>query len=367
MIKDTEDFIEKSIKVHGDFFNYSQSVFIDTGTEINIICPNHSLSKQLPNDHIISNGCPNCIRRDKLNIESFIIKANIIHNDKYDYSLSVYKNYHSDALIICPIHKKFEQKVCKHLNKYGYGCQECGKDNSFKNHRRITVEEFIRRARAVHGDKYGYELIDEIRGNRDIVKIICPIHGIFEQSVSKHFIYGCRQCGYIVRAGKQRFNLETFIKQAQAIHGDRYDYQHVNYKNARIPVDILCKLHGIFKQAPFSHTKGAGCPNCFHNISKPETEWLDSLDIKIRNKVIKVGSKIIKADGFDPITNTIYEFNGDYWHGNPNKYNLNDLNQRNNKTFGELYQATLTKEKLIKEGGYNLISIWEEDYYNSKK
>lgn len=77
---------------------------------------------------------------------------------------------------------------------------------------------------------------------------------------------------------------------------------------------------------------------------------------------LKINNNRIKPDAFDPKTNTIYEFYGDFWHGNPNIYKLDDINVANKKTFGELYLATLDREKLIKEAGYNLVSMWESDF-----
>ena len=58
----------------------------------------------------------------------------------------------------------------------------------------------------------------------------------------------------------------------------------------------------------------------------------------------------------------IYEFNGDYWHGNPMKFSPNDINQQAHKTFGELHACTLEKERFLKEAGYTVISIWESDW-----
>jgi G:T-mismatch repair DNA endonuclease (very short patch repair protein) len=72
------------------------------------------------------------------------------------------------------------------------------------------------------------------------------------------------------------------------------------------------------------------------------------------------------VDGYDPITNTIYEFNGDFWHGNPSKYKKFDINPISGKTFGELYKKTLEKEDNLKKLGYNVISIWESDYLKEK-
>ena len=74
-----------------------------------------------------------------------------------------------------------------------------------------------------------------------------------------------------------------------------------------------------------------------------------------------------KADGYCKETNTIYEFHGDYWHGNPKIYKGNEINKITNCTYNELYEKTLIKENKIKELGYNLETIWENDWKKINK
>jgi hypothetical protein len=69
-----------------------------------------------------------------------------------------------------------------------------------------------------------------------------------------------------------------------------------------------------------------------------------------------------KADGYIKTSNTIFEFHGDFWHGNPKLYDGTEINQRVGVTYGELYNQTIAKSKLIVEKGFNLIEIWENDW-----
>lgn len=149
-----------------------------------------------------------------------------------------------------------------------------------------------------------------------------------------------------------------FIEKSNLIHNNGYDYSNVKYKNAISNVDINCKYHGIFSQKPYSHLEGRGCPKCGNRFGIKENKWLDSLNIKERQ--VRIGKYIV--DGYDSITNTIYEFNGDFWHGNPNLYNPEDYNSVSKKTFGELYRNTINREKYLIKKGYNVISIWENDF-----
>ena len=72
------------------------------------------------------------------------------------------------------------------------------------------------------------------------------------------------------------------------------------------------------------------------------------------------------VDGFDPITNTVYEFYGDYWHGNPNKKYNSDINMKSKTLFSELYQNTINRERYLISKGFNIISIWEDDFIKQK-
>lgn len=71
------------------------------------------------------------------------------------------------------------------------------------------------------------------------------------------------------------------------------------------------------------------------------------------------------ADGYCEETNTIFEFNGDYWHGNPSVYQPEEINKSTKTTFGELYQRTIEKEKMLKQMGFNVVSVWEKDWMKS--
>ena len=114
--------------------------------------------------------------------------------------------------------------------------------------------------------------------------------------------------------------------------------------------------------------EGSGCPFCCHKVSKVETEWLDYLNIpkEYRQINIKLNGRRFKLDALDPTSNTAYEFNGDYYHGNPKVFKSEDFNYICKKTFGELYIKTLEKESILKKY-YKVISIWEQDWNILKK
>jgi hypothetical protein len=130
---------------------------------------------------------------------------------------------------------------------------------------------------------------------------------------------------------------------------------------------ITCGKHGDFLQSPSNHLSGHGCRKCQNIISKPETKWLDELNIKIRNKTIRINSKNYNVDGLDVDTNTIFEFYGSYYHGDLTRFNRNDINPTIGKTYGYLYDKTIERENVFNGAGYKVVSIWESDYNNAKK
>jgi len=127
---------------------------------------------------------------------------------------------------------------------------------------RLTTEEFISRARRVHGNKYDYALV-EYSGAFTPVKIICREHGEFEQKPNKHLSgYGCKICGRLAANNARRLNTEQFIAKAKRVHGDKYDYSLVSYETGELPVKIVCPAHGEFEQMPRGHLSGNGCRKC---------------------------------------------------------------------------------------------------------
>src|ERR1035437_4322353 len=130
----------------------------------------------------------------------------------------------------------------------------------------MEKEKFIRNAKVIHNNKYDYSLVDYVN-HKIRVKIICPIHGVFEQAPNNHIQrQGCQICGVISRTNIRKMPLIDFINKANTVHNNKYDYSLVEYKNNRTNIKIICPKHGEFEQVAEVHSKGFGCKKCSGEI-----------------------------------------------------------------------------------------------------
>lgn len=145
--------------------------------------------------------------------------------------------------------------------------------NVGKDMKRLTTQEFINRAREVHGDKYDYDKVCYVNSTTH-VKITCPIHGIFQQTPAAHLQgQGCPQCGFVKISKKKMLTQEHVIELFKQSHPEEnYDYSNVHYIGNNKEVEIICPIHGSFFQTPVTHIyKSSGCPLCaFEKIGLKE-------------------------------------------------------------------------------------------------
>jgi hypothetical protein len=182
----TEDFIDKSIKIHNNKYDYSKVKYSKAKGYVDIICPYHHTFKQKANSHLNGHGCPYCGGTSKNDNEKFISKSIEVHGGKYDYSLVEYINNNTKVKIICNEHGIFEQRPNNHMRNQG--CPYCG------GSKQLTTEDFIRRSNEIHNYKYDYKLV-KYNNNRIKVDIICHDHGVFSQSPKEHLKgSGCTKC-----------------------------------------------------------------------------------------------------------------------------------------------------------------------------
>lgn len=242
--KTTEEFVNQSIKVHGNSYDYSRTFYKKANLKVTIACPFHGEFRQIANNHLNGQGCPSCgtIRSAKsITSDWNEVKRefDILYDGFYSYENSSYKNKRTKIEIICPLHGSYSLTPEDHLN--GKECKECSINKK--------KEKFLERATATHGDKYSYDL-DQYEGSLSYIKIECPFHGEFNQRASRHMEgRGCPCCGIEQRKSPQTLTEEEMVNiEAVLYHiristseGDVFDKIGITTKSIKERFNVLSK------------------------------------------------------------------------------------------------------------------------------
>ena len=305
-----EIFIEKSRKIHGNKYDYSKVEYVNSKTKVCIICPVHGEFWQKPSSHLAGLGCFKCSNdKKRVTFDAFIEVAHKVHGNLYEYDETTFNGSHDKTKITCKTHGDFYQTAHSHMQ--GQGCPKCWAEKR-KYVNRSTTDEFIEKAKLIHGEKYDYSKVDYVRKDKKVT-IICPEHGEFQQTPNEHLDgCGCILCGFVSSANKNRLTTSEFITRSKLVHGEKYDYSKVDYFRMDKKVCIICPKHGEFWQTPINHLSGEKCPKC--KKTKLESSVMDSLETngikyiyQYRNK--KVFNKQI-VDFYLPEYNVAIECQG---------------------------------------------------------
>lgn len=222
----------------------------------------------------------------RLTTEEFIERAKAIHGNKYDYSLVEYISNKKEVKIICPIHGVFKLRPNGHL--CNRGCQICG------GTKKSNTQEFTQRCI----NKYGTELFDyskvKYSTNKKHIFIICKKCGEIIKTTPNKALKNikCKKC-----KGTGISDADRFITKSQEIHGDRYKYDKIEYKNKRKPIKIFCtKCNNYFEQMPYLHLMGFNCNKCCISAVSSTKDFIEKA-----KKVHKDG--LFKYDKVDYINN----------------------------------------------------------------
>ena len=302
-------FIEQANKKFNNKFDYSKMEYIDRDAKVVIICPKHGEFKITPNNHINSSGgCPKCNDQIKINnlTNEFIRKSKMKFGDAFNYSKVKYINSNTDIILICKKHGEFITKPTLHLQSK-YGCNKCAREYISETFT-LSQEEFLEKAKDVHGDRYDYSNV-KYTSMSDKIEIICKEHGSFMQQAQQHIHSGdnCPKCSDVISISNAEKELSKFLTN--------YNINHIcSDRNIIHPkeIDILIpgfKI-GIEYNGLLFHSYGLCYPNNFSEMNKKyhlvktemvedkefqlfhifENEWLDSIKKNIwlsllRNKL----------------------------------------------------------------------------------
>jgi len=363
-------FFKDAQRVHGALYDYSKTLFVNKTTKMIIICKLHGEFVQDAACHINQKqGCPTCgaekcvqTRKLTYNQEWFLQEAKGVHGDYYRYEKVRYENAHKSVIITCPEHGDFKQKPSVHLN--GSGCRVCGITRRAKASQK-GLEQWVKEALDVHGDKYDYSKSVYL-GNNHKITVTCLEHGDFSMRPIEHLTHrgggrGCPKCSDARSAKLRSGNTEDFVKKAQAIHGAKYEYVG-NYLTSKDKFEIICPLHGSFMQNPNDHLGGHGCVKCSNQISQFETKiegYLKSLNVVFkkgdRTGVAGYGKKHpLELDFYLPEHNLGIEINGEWWHSS----------QAKDKTWDWVKNHQKIKADNCESNGVQLLHFYTEEIEN---
>lgn len=302
----------------------------------------------------------------------WVEKAQLKHGSKFRYTkVNLDSRIDGKVIITCEEHGNFLQEPASHLR--GDGCPWCA---GVGKH---TTKSFIKKAKNIHGGLYSYARTKYTKASEQVI-VTCREHGDFYPTAAMHLSgTGCPRCANKRRGTRgARQTTDDWIVKATLKWGDLYDYSKVIYLGCHEDIDIICKEHGEFQSTPSKHLAKQGCPIC--DLSKTKAysfsavQWIENYAFSHRLKNVQhalkggeynvPGKCRMFVDGFHARSNTIFEFHGSCWHGDPKVFKPLDRPHphRRNVTATQLYMETKAKEKLILDYGYNLVVIWESDY-----
>jgi len=237
----TEEFILRSNQVHNNKYDYSKVVYIDINTKVCIICPEHGLFEQKPNEHLRGHGCKRC-QYDNLEIlkpmsfDEFVKKSNEIHG-QYIYSKNDYIDASHKTKIICLDHGEFWQKPSCHLT--GKGCKKCG-SNRVSQYFANYLSKYLEKAKRIHCNFYEY-IATEGTGQNRILYILCPKHGLFKQNIRDHLNgCGCPKCNQ----SKGEKEIERWLKENDIQFITQYKFKKCRNKRP-LPFDFYLPKYNI--------------------------------------------------------------------------------------------------------------------------
>lgn len=280
-----EEFIRRAKSIYGDKYDYYSNInFVNMHTKIQVFC--NKCKKYfyvIPSRHINKERreCPECSKKilkkrpggrtgTLKSRETFIKQAIEVHGEeKFDYSEVVYKGRNTKVKIKCLVcGNVFWRTPAQHL--HGAECRSC-RDKRVGELNRLTTEEFIKRAKEIHGDKFDYSKTKYIDCDTN-VEIYCNrCHISFWQKPWSHLRgkYCCPQCTHEL-GRKPKLTKEKFVEEARKIHGDKYNYDKIIVPERGLStttkVEIVCnECKKSFWQDYDSHIKCKhGCPHCNH-------------------------------------------------------------------------------------------------------
>lgn len=282
----TKDFIDKCNVIHNNRYDYSLVEYVKATKKVKIICPVHGVFELTPQHHLRGIGCKKCgIERHLEDIKNktkdkFIEKISKMYpSGDYDFSKVEYVKHNVPVTIICKKHGEYQITPNRLTNKVTMccGCHKCVDEMINKKRQ----DDFISSAKSIHGEKYDYSKVKYVDRSHTKVEIVCPEHGSFYLTPDEH-LYKKRGC---VKCKMRIIDTEHFIREANKVHDNFYDYSKTIIKKRCENIIVTCPIHGDYLCNPLNHLNGCRCNKCATSIGADKIRHSnDRIYTELRNK-----------------------------------------------------------------------------------
>ena len=358
-------FIEKATERYGSLFSYDESEYTKSSEKITVTCAKHGAFRIAPTVLLrLTYGCKGCseenMHQNKIrNLTEFIARATEKHGDRFAYDKAVYKGVENPITIKCDVHGYVTQRAALHL--IGRGCKKCTADDA---NERSTTETYIQDAVAVHGDRYDYSLT-QYENTVTKVKIICKIHGLFEVLPADHLRTNCSKCyheslrystdDFVARARLVHGDLYVYDQCRYTIMTENVTIickQHGEF--------LQTPRNHLVGSGCQSCVKGRTSKKSMLWLEWMAVQTNQHIKHAGNGDEFLIPGSRFKADGYCADTNTVYEFMGSLWHSSKLFYTASEPHPFiKNKTHGEVYQKTVDRLQWIRDQGFVVEVMWE--------
>jgi len=354
--------------------DYSQVDYRGARTHVLIRCSKHNFTYPVtPDNYLRGRGCRMC-RSDRVSavkrkgLKEFLKLAPAMRPDRVsldDFSGTRITKFGDEMEVLCKRHGSYTTTPTRYL----YQNHDCPTCSNQRKARKLSQQEFLRRLsqnphvaagrlRATSATKY-------VSGQHKTT-VACPVHGPVVIAAA-HLLKGggCGKCATSAKLTPEGFLARARIKNQ--VLGGMDSFENAVYKNSRTKVTFTCSLHGDYLASPRGYLQqGKRCPRCATKISHKEVACLNELGLPNDPEHRQVRFGRYEVDGFDPEMGTVYEFLGDFFHGNPVRYPPSDQNLFLKQSFGALYQKTFSRFDSILKGNpvrvSRIVYVWESDW-----
>ena len=290
--------------------------------------------------------------------ESFILKSKLEFKDRFYYANTIYTASKKSINITCKLHGDFQTTPNNHLGSLYGGCSLCRDLNSLNNFKNRITELF--------GNRFSFEKTVFTGSSSDLI-LTCQEHGDFVTTPSNIYksTYGCSKCNLNLKKRYKFKSVREVLESLNKVHNNYYSYPNLKTLSRQVDIEILCPVHGLFKQKMEIHLIGANCNECVQSKNQLKRRRTLEEFIKISTEVhenLYSYEKAVYVNSITPLEITC-KLHGSFWQRPDCHYNrkhgcpiCKETFKRSSKEI-ELYNWVLTLDSSSK---HSVRPVWLE-------